>query len=180
MPKHHSISVELKLHAASLIDLEKQSIRMVANTIGVAKSTLHDNLNDYRNEVKRYEHWFDQSDKNLVRNILLMSFDGVCSSRGSATVLSKLTSQKITHQAVLSVLEKASKIAMKKNNEKFPIKIEQEKEELFLTPLKNVHCAAFDEIFQKKEPILGFVDPLVLLFIWKKPRIVRVIVGHFF
>ncbi|MDQ3230716.1 MAG: transposase, partial [Pseudobdellovibrionaceae bacterium] len=73
-------------------------------------------------------------------------FDGRTSSRSCATTLSKVMRADISHQKVLHVLDLASEAAATLNYSN-----------LALTP---VSCAAFDEIFQRQEPILGFVAPL--------------------
>ena len=55
MPTKHSIPFREKLHAIGLIDAAKQSIRKVSLVVGVAKSTLHDNLANYRREIAAFE-----------------------------------------------------------------------------------------------------------------------------
>ena len=160
MPTKHSIPFREKLHAIGLIDAAKQSIRKVSLVVGVAKSTLHDNLANYRREIAAFELGQQQSQRALAKDILLVSFEGKTSSRDCARILSKQRDKKLSHQNVLSVLSQAGEIARKKNHEMIPLSALKKDQNALFAPLSALKCGAFDEIFQKKLPILGFADPV--------------------
>lgn len=156
MPTKHSIPFESKLHAVGLIEGAKYSFRQVSSVMGVAKSTLHDNLSSYRKDIIAFEQYHQRTQRALAKDILLLSFEAKTSSRGCAAVLSRQKNITLNHQKVLSVLTEIASTATKKNKEIFPPGLRNIEE----NPLSKVKCAAFDEIFQKKLPILGFVDPV--------------------
>jgi len=58
------------------------------------------------------------------------------------------------------VLQQAAKLASEKSNERLKLKIMTGGDDVEAAPLSLVKCAAFDEIFQKQRPVLGFVDPV--------------------
>jgi len=146
LPVRHNSSLPTKLRALALVDQGSQSLRDASSALKIPKSTLHDNLPAYRLDVARYLEWNDQADYTLVKNILIQSFDGKTSSRACATTLSKIMNFDISHQKVLKVLDLAGDTAEKLNNTTLC--------------LAGISCAAFDEIFQRQRPILGFVDPI--------------------
>jgi hypothetical protein len=160
MPKHHSAPFPTELHAISLIDSQGQSIRTAARTVGVPKSTLHDNLGKYRVDLAAFEAWRESSERRLVRDILSQTFEGKASSRDCAAVISRTTGREVSHQKVLLVLQQAAKIASEKNNARLKLKLLTGGDDVEAAPLSLVKCAAFDEIFQKQCPVLGFVDPV--------------------
>ena len=149
MSVRHSSSLPSKLRALALVDHGSRSIREIAADLQIPKSTLHDNLPIYRRDVARFMEWQDESDRHLVRNILIQMFDGKTSSRACAITLSKLMNMVISHQQVLRVLDLSAGAALEINTSKLS--------------LKTVSCAAFDEIFQRQQPILGFADPFSAL-----------------
>lgn len=160
MPKKHYMPFKSKLHAIGLVDGAKKSLRNVSMMIGTAKSTLHDNLKGYRKDIASFEKHQQRSERALAEDILLVSFQGKTSSRDCAGILSRQKSQNITHQKVLSMLSEVAVTANKKNSETLPLKALATEESPLLNPLSAVGCGVFDEIFQKKLPILGFVDPV--------------------
>ena len=158
MPTLHSIDLRTQLHVVSLVDFKNESIRSVARTVGLAKSTLHDNLGKYRAEVARFEEHRARDERGLMRDVLSLMFEGKTSSRDCAKVLSRLRGEDISHQRVLSILDEVAVVARAKNAEKLPLRLASE--EVESAPLAHVSSAAFDEIFQKQSPVLGFVDPV--------------------
>jgi hypothetical protein len=156
MPTLHSIDLRTQLHVVSLVDFKKESIRSVARTVGLAKSTLHDNLGKYRAELARFEERRAGNERILMRDVLSLMFEGKTSSRDCAKVLSRIRGEDISHQRVLSILDEVALIARAKNAEKLPLRLASEES----APLAHVSSAAFDEIFQKQSPVLGFVDPV--------------------
>lgn len=160
MPTAHSINIQSQLHAINLIDFARESVRSAARIVGVAKSTLHDNLGKFRAEMTAFEERQRNSERTLARDILALSFEGKTSSRDAAKVLSRLSGQDISHQKVLAVLSQLAAVASSKNNEKLKLKLVKNGDEVEAPPLTYVRSAAFDEIFQKQHPILGFVDPV--------------------
>jgi predicted DNA-binding protein YlxM (UPF0122 family) len=145
MSARHYSSLSTKLRAIALVEEEQHSIREIANALQIPKSTLHDNLPIYRSDLARFMDSKQKYDYHLVRNVLIQTFDGKTSSRSCATTLSKIMDTDISHQTVLHILDLASETAHTLNNENLS--------------LATISCAAFDEIFQRQEPILGFVDP---------------------
>jgi len=146
LPVRHSSSLPTKLRALALVDQGSHSLRDASSELKIPKSTLHDNLPAYRLDVARYLEWNGQADYTLVKNILIQSFDGKTSSRACATTLSKIMNFDISHQKVLKVLDLAGVTAEKINNSTLC--------------LSGISVAAFDEVFQRQRPILGFVDPI--------------------
>ena len=128
-----------------MIEEGKRSILDISSDLQIPKSTLHDNLPKYRLDVARFIDSQQKYDYHLVRNILIQSFDGKTSSRSCAITLSKMMNFGISHEVVLHALDLAGETARTLNNASLS--------------LAAVSCAAFDEIFQRQRPILGFVDP---------------------
>jgi len=149
MPARHYSSLSTKLRALALVEEGQHSIREIADDLHIPKSTLHDNLPIYRSDLSRFMDSKQKFDDRLVRNILIQSFDGKTSSSSCAITLSKMMNINISHQTVLHVLDLAAETAHTLNNENIS--------------LSSVSCAAFDEIFQRQRPILGFVDPMSAL-----------------
>ena len=149
MRARHYSSLSTKLRALALVEEGERSIREIANDLQIPKSTLHDNLPIYRSDVTRLMDSKEKHDYHLVRNILIQSFDGKTSSRACSITLSKMMDTDLSHQMVLRILDLASQTAYTLNNENLS--------------LSSVSCAAFDEIFQRQKPILGFVDPMSAL-----------------
>jgi hypothetical protein len=145
MSARHYSSISTKLRALTLVEEGQRSIREIANALQIPKSTLHDNLPIYRSDLARFMDSKQKFDYHLVRNILIQCFDGKTSSRSCAVTLSRIMDTPISQQTVLHVLELASETAHVLNNENIS--------------LSAISCAAFDEIFQRQKPILGFVDP---------------------
>ena len=160
MPTIHAINLRSQLHVISLIDLGRESIRSVAGVVGVPKSTLHDNLGKYRIEVAAFEQRHNNFERTLARDILSLTFEGKTSSRDCAKILSRMTGHDISHQKVLAVLKNVAEVARRKNSEKLPLRLVKDGVDIEVAPLTYVKSAAFDEIFQKQNPILGFVDPV--------------------
>ena len=151
MPAKNIIPLPKKMHALALIDTQKSSIRNTADSIGIAKSTLHDNLGSYRREVSEFEKWRESSEEGLVRNILSLTLEGKVSSRDSETIMATCFEKSISHQKILNVLETAGQVA----------------EEIGKVPtstasgeplLAKIDCLGLDEVFQNRSPILGGVD----------------------
>lgn len=159
MPAKHSIPLRKELHALALVDA-KQSLRRASKIIGVPKSTLHDNLENYRSDVERYEKYQNPSQRDLMKEILIVSMEGKTSSRDCANVLSKQRGSNISKDKVLSFLSEAGAVAQKKNVPPIPLHSVTSIDRPFLAPLSVIKSGAFDEIFQKRLPILGFVDPV--------------------
>lgn len=149
MSARHYSSLSTKLRALAMVEEGQRSIREIANALQIPKSTLHDNLPVYRSDLARLMDSEQKYDYHLVRNILIQSFDGRTSSRSCAVTLSRIMDTHISQQTVLHVLELASETAHVLNNENIS--------------LSEVSCAAFDEIFQRQRPIVGFVDPFSAL-----------------
>jgi|GEM_PF-6340622 len=149
MRARHYSSLSTKLRALALVEEGERSIREIANDLQIPKSTSHDNLPIYRSDVTRLMDSKEKHDYHLVRNILIQSFDGKTSSRACSITLSKMMDTDLSHQMVLRILDLASQTAYTLNNENLS--------------LSSVSCAAFDEIFQRQKPILGFVDPMSAL-----------------
>ncbi len=160
MPTLHSINLQSQLHAINLIDLGRESNRTVAEVVGVPKSTLHDNLGKYRIDVAAFEQRHNNFQRTLARDILSLTFEGKTSSRDCAKILSRMTGHDISHQKVLMVLKDMAQVARRKNSEKLPLRLVKDGDDIEVEPLTYVKSAAFDEIFQKQQPILGFVDPV--------------------
>lgn len=148
MSVRHYTSLSTKLRALSLVE-EQHSIREISARLRIPKSTLHDNLPIYRSDLARFVDSQDKLDFLVVKNVLIQTFDGKTSSRSCATSLSKIMMTDISHQKVLRILDLASEVAATLSNSNLS--------------LTSVNCAAFDEIFQRQEPILGFVDPLSVM-----------------
>ena len=86
MPTIHATNLRSQLHAISLIDLGRESIRSVAEAVGIPKSTLHDNLGKYRIEVAAFEQRQNNFELTLARDILSLKFEGKTSSRDCAKI----------------------------------------------------------------------------------------------
>lgn len=149
MSMRHSSSLPTKLRALALVDLGSRSIREISADLQIPKSTLHDNLPIYRADVAAFIDWQNNSEYRLVRNVLIQSFDGKTSSRACAVTLSKMMNINISHQQVLRILDLSGQTAQMLNHENIS--------------LAQVSSAAFDEIFQRQQPILGFSDPVSAL-----------------
>ena len=119
MPTKHSIPFESKLYAIGLLEGAKHSLRKVSSVMGVAKSTLHDNISSYRKDIVAFERYQEQSERALAKDILLLSFEAKTSSRGCAAVLSRQKNVNLNHQKVLSVLTDIASTATKKTNRPF-------------------------------------------------------------
>lgn len=159
MPAKHSIPLRKELHALALVDA-KQPLRRVSKIIGVPKSTIHDNLEKYRSDVACYEKYQNPSQRELMKDILIVSMEGKTSSRDCANVLSKQKGKNISKDKVLSFLSEAGAVAQIKNIPQIPLHSVTSIDRPFFAPLSEVKAGAFDEIFQKRLPILGFVDPV--------------------
>jgi hypothetical protein len=122
MPTKHSMPFQEKLHAIGLIEGAKHSLRKVSTVIGVAKSTLHDNLDNYRKDIAAFEEFQQGSERDLAKDVLLLSFDAKTSSRDCANVLSKQRSESISHKKVLSLLSELAVTARKKTSRLSPLK----------------------------------------------------------
>lgn len=146
MPKRNNTTIQEKAHALKLIDDRDHSLREASGVVGIPKSTLHDNLSKFRAEVSHFEvNPPPDASEKLVRAALILTFDGKTSARDCALTISKLWRVEVSHQTVLNILDQSSMIATEINRQ---------------FDLSAVTCAAFDEIFQKNQPILGFVDPV--------------------
>ena len=145
MPKKHSLPLRKMMLAVTHLDEEQRSIREVSQLVGVPKSTLHDNIADYRLKIDQFELWLRNPTQFVVRSVLILILTGRCSARACAKSISDCFGIEISHKVVLSILNKAAEIATEINEQ---------------TSLENVNCAAFDEVFQKRNPILGFCDPV--------------------
>lgn len=159
MPAKHSIPLQKELHALALVDA-KQPLRKVSKIVGVPKSTLHDNLDNYRSDVERFERQHHRFDKDLAKDILSASMEGKTSSRDCAIILSRQKGYNVSHTKMLSVLSEMGTIAQKKNTKPIPLHSATNDATRPFAPLSAVKCGAFDEVFLKKFPILGFVDPV--------------------
>lgn len=159
MPIVKNIPLITKMHAISLIETGKATLRSAAVAVDIAKSTLHDNIPKFKQEVNEFVNWQKASEERLVRNTLSMMMEGKNSARSAAVVLSRIERRHVDHNKVLEILNTASEIAKKKNLKKLPLHSVGEGSEL-LPPLSKVQGAGFDEIFQGKDPILSFVDPI--------------------
>jgi hypothetical protein len=123
-----------------------ESIRSIAGSVGIPKSTLHNNLSNIENfisEQKKKESWPPL--KQLLDKILIYIMDGNMSVRNTSKVLKESDGYSICPATIGAILTACSHIARKQTTN---------------IDLSNIKSALFDEIFQKKEPILGFVDPL--------------------
>lgn len=160
MPTPKVISLSSKLHALSLVDVGKASIRSAALTVGLAKSTLHDNLPKFRKAQKDFEVWLSRSEERMVREALSIAIEGKSSARDTAVVLSRMEGRNVDHHKVLDILEKAGQIAAEQNSMRIPMHVVGDGKEVKQPPLSYVRCAAFDEIFQGKSPILSFIEPV--------------------
>jgi len=146
MPMRHKCDYSTKMRALSLVDESKSSIRKVSNILKIPKSTLHDNLPNYRANLASFIDLQDRPEYYLVRNILIQVFEAKSSARASAMSLSKIMNVNLSHQKVLLVLDLAAETVNTYG--------------LGNPSFEAVCSAAFDEIFQCHQPILGFVDPL--------------------
>lgn len=160
MPKLINISLSNKLKALALLDSGFSTVRAAAKNTCIAKSTLHDNVPKFKKDIENFESWCNSSAEREIRQTLSCVFEGKSSARDTATVLSRSERKKIDHHKVLDYLNIAAGIAEKENIKKIPLKLIDSDNETDEFPLKNVRCAAFDEIFQGKKPILSFVDPV--------------------
>ena len=88
MSARHYSSLSTKLRALSMVEQGQRSIREISNDLKIPKSTLHDNLPIYRLDIARFMDSQQKCDYQLVRNILIQSFDGKTSSRSCAITLS--------------------------------------------------------------------------------------------
>ena len=159
MPICKVIPLPTKLHALSLIDSGLSSIRSAALAVGVAKSTLHDNLGKFRDSVEEFTKWCDNSEERRVRNVLTIAMQCKASTRDTALALSKIEGRYIDHHEVGDILKTAGKIATEQNSMRIPMRLVSEDKDVEKLPLANVQCAAFDEIFQGNRPVLVFLDP---------------------
>ena len=159
MPKLIDISLSNKLKALALLDSGLSTVRDAAKNTCMAKSTLHDNLPKFKKDVEKFEIWCDSSAEREIRQALSYVFEGKSSARDAATVLSRAEGKRIDHHKVLGYLNIAADIAEEENIKKIPLKLTDSGSETEEFPLKNVRCAAFDEIFQGNKPILGFIEP---------------------
>ena len=160
MPKPITVPFSKQLRALSLIDSDLASVRCAAKNIGIPKSTLHDNLPNFRKELKSYTEWCSSSDEREIRNTLSIVFEGKTSARDAAVILSRLEGKHIDHHKVLKNLEIAASLAENENTKKVPLRLIGNDTEVENFPMTNVNCAAFDEIFQGKSPILSFIEPV--------------------
>ena len=111
MSARHYSSLSTKLRALSMVEQGQCSIREISNDLKIPKSTLHDNLPVYRLDIARFMDSQQKYDYQLVRNILIQSFDGKTSSRSCAITLSKMMGTGLSHQMVLHILDLAGATA---------------------------------------------------------------------
>ena len=138
------LSFARKLRIVNLKDEQGLSYRQLEDKVGVPKSTIHDNMVKYREEADAFHAavGIDPVER-LVRAALIVSMNGKCSLRDTASVISAIWGIMVSHQTILKILEIASNVASELNG-----KID----------LGPVQSALFDEIFQKLLPLLVFVD----------------------
>ena len=162
MPTKNPISFQEKMHALTSIDVMGRSLRQTSMVMGIPKSTLHDNLPAYRETLASAAEFDSQqySKRSLTRDILLLSLEGKTSSRDCARIISLQKGIPISHQTVLTTLSQCASIARAKNQENIPLRAISNWQCPLAAPLSSIKSGAFDEIFHKKNPILGFVDPL--------------------
>lgn len=123
-----------------------ESIRPIANKIDIPKSTLHYNLPKIEAEIKRRQNEILTCPlKQLLDRILTYVMEGKMSTRATSKVLADMDGITICPTTIGSLLKVCSNIAKSLNSN---------------VNLSKVKCAIFDEVFQKKSPILGFTDPM--------------------
>lgn len=122
------------------------SYRGIQKKLNIPKSTIHYNIGEIKEFVRNLENYSSQHQKeSLVKVVLSLSMLGKCSTRSISRVISMIWNIDTSHQTVKVILDECESIASKENSK---------------LSLKSVLCPLFDEIFQKKNPILGFADPV--------------------
>ena len=90
MPKPITVPFSKQLRALSLIDSDLASVRYAAKNIGIPKSTLHDNLPNFRKELDSYVEWCNSSHEREIRSTLSIVLEGKTSARDAAAIISRL------------------------------------------------------------------------------------------
>lgn len=150
------MSRETKIEISVRRKILGESIRSIAGSIGIPKSTLHNNLpaiDKFICEQKKKESWPPL--KRLLDKILVYTMDGNMSVRNTSKVLKDSDGYSICPATIGAILTTCAHIASKLTN-----KID----------LSKIKSAIFDEIFQKKEPILVFTDPLSGISVLSKEK----------
>ena len=139
-----AISFERKLRLVNIKDDENLSFRETSARTGIPKSTIHDNIANYRQEVEAFRTATETDPiERLVRTSLTLGMNGKCSSRDSASVMAEIWGISISHQTILKIMELAADVAVELNQE---------------LDLSDVNIALFDEIFQNQKPLLVFAS----------------------
>jgi hypothetical protein len=147
MPACNVIPLRKKIHAAILQEEQNLSYREIAKIIQIPKSTLFDNMVSFKSESDKFLNFLNYDDLRFAEDTLNFMFNGKTSARDAAKILSHQRSGHIPHQRVLNVLDKLALHAEEKN--KIDLNNNSQK----------IPCMAFDEVFQKKSPLLGGLDP---------------------
>jgi predicted DNA-binding protein YlxM (UPF0122 family) len=139
-----AISFERKLCLVNLKDGENLSFRETSARTSIPKSTIHDNIANYRQEVEAFRTAIKTDPvERLVRTSLALGMNGKCSSRDSSSVMTEIWGVSISHQTILKIMELAAQVAEDLNKE---------------LDLSDEKVALFDEIFQKQNPLLVFAS----------------------
>ena len=139
-----AISFERKLRLVNLKDDEDLSFRETSARTGIPKSTIHDNISNFRKDVEAFCAVTETDPvERLVRTSLALGMSGKCSSRDSASVMAEIWGVSISHQTILKIMELSAEVAKALNQE---------------SDLSGVQVALFDEIFQNQNPLLVFAS----------------------
>jgi hypothetical protein len=141
-----AISFERKLYLVKLKDSEDLSFRQASARTGIPKSTIHDNLGKFRDEIDSFNRAVGENpSERLVRTVLILSMSGKCSTRDIGSILHGIWGVNISHQTIMSILSLAADIAERFNKQ---------------LDLSSISSALFDEVFQNRTPILVFASPV--------------------
>ena len=86
MPKKPSLPMRKMMLIVSNLDENHKSIRDLSKQIGVAKSTLHDNLPNYRSKIKQYESWAKNPSLVIIKKVLQLVMVGRLALSAPSTI----------------------------------------------------------------------------------------------
>ncbi len=143
-----AISFERKLYLVKLKDSEDLSFRQASARTGIPKSTIHDNLGKFRDEIDSFNRAVGENpSERLVRAVLILSMSGKCSTRDIGSILHGIWGVNISHQTIMSILSLAADIAERFNKQ---------------LDLSSISSALFDEVFQNRSSTSTYLS---LIFI---------------
>jgi len=138
------LNFDRKLQLVKLKDHQHLSYRQTSQKTGIPKSTIHDNINQFRKEAEAFNSAINADPvERLVRTTLILAMNGKCSTRDTASTISLIWNTMVSQQTILKILNLSATVAKELNKK---------------VDLKPVQSGLFDEVFQNSLPLLVFAD----------------------